>query len=716
MAIRNVRYQASSTQKLYQLTGECDRERSELTLSRTASRFGVTGTDLGSNFEHNQRIYFLFGDTGPQAQDSIAYTEDGDPEAGIQLQFVTELGDPSQYLAPTTVPPISLGAFEVPAGGFSANGKMYVFFTTDHFVDAQGNDRMGRSVLASSVDSAQSPFQFLYDFSNVKLGGRFINVSPVIVDNATVPGLPDSGGQGLLVFGTGLYRASNPYLVYLPLGGAEDPSQRRYFAGRQAASHRVCWSTRESNAMALFTQPQIGEFSVTWNSFLRLWLMLYNASSPRGINFRVAENPWGPWSETTLLFDPWIDKGYCHFMHVSWDNQVCDCVFDPGRATDWGGEYGPYVISKFSKGTSASTTIYFVMSTWNPYNTVLMKSTLALTGGQSQAALSGDPVLVQSRFGTQGNFEVIAPAAFGGVAHYWRNNDDDDFPWSAPTLFGQSLGAVDAVSMIQSNFGSPGNLEVVARCADRLSSFWRDSVDPFAWHGPYPVTIEGAGGSCGRQPVSGVSGNPVLIQSRFGTKGNFELIVPRAAGGLAHYFRNNDDPALPWFAAPVVAQGAGVFDAVTIIQSNFGVPGNLEVIARQGGRLLFFWRDSTGPLAWHGPFDLVADGVAVAGVAGNPVLIQGRFGTKGNFELIVPLAGGGFATFWRDNDSASLPWHGPLQVEVPIKVAALSLVESNFGVPGNLEMVARVADQLTHSWRDSGPQFVWSGPFDLTSM
>jgi hypothetical protein len=537
----------------------------------------------------------------------------------------------------------------------------------------------------------------------------------VIVDNAAVPGLPDAAGPGLLVFGSGLYRASNPYLCYLPPGGVEDRSRLRYFAGRQAGSHKVCWSTQESDAMALFTDPQIGEFCVTWNSFLGLWLMLYNAANPRGINFRVAEQPWGPWSATSLLFDPWVDGGYCHFMHASWDSRVCDYVFDPGRAADWAGEYGPYVISPFTRGDSARTTIYFVMSTWNPYNTVLMKSTLALSGGETHLQTRGTPSLMQSRFGTKGNLEVVTPLADGGLGHFWRNDDDADLPWSAVTRFGAG-DIYDAACLIQSNFGSPGNLEVAARSGDRLVTFWRDSGPSFTWHGPYPVALEGGGGGCGRQPATGVTGNPVLIQGKFGQRGNFELIGPLAAGGLAHYFRDNDDPSLPWRAAPVIAQSSGVFDAVTLIESNFGSPGNLEVIVRAGNRLVVLWRDSDPPLAWHGPFPLIADGTAVTGVAGNPVLIQSKFGTKGNFELVVPLTGGGFAEYWRDNDNASLPWHGPAVVQGNTHFDALSLIQSNFGTPGNFEVVSRNEDQLAHSWRDSGPGFIWTGPLDITGV
>ena len=36
--------------------------------------------------------------------------------------------------------------------------------------------------------------------------------------------------------------------------------------------------------------------------------------------------------------------------------------------------------------------------------------------------------------------------ASGGVAHYWRNNDDPMLPWHGPTVFGQELGIVASFS------------------------------------------------------------------------------------------------------------------------------------------------------------------------------------------------------------------------------------------------------------------------------
>jgi hypothetical protein len=306
--------------------------------------------------------------------------------------------------------------------------------------------------------------------------------------------------------------------------------------------------------------------------------------------------------------------------------------------------------------------------------------------GRAVAGASGVPGYIQSRHGVQGNFEVVTPLAAGGLAYYWRDNDAPGFPWLGPILFG-GPALFDAVSLIASNFGDPGNLEVVASSGGRLLFLWRDAG---GWQGPFLLVADGT-------EVSGVTGNPACIQGRYGVQGNFEVVVPLAAGGLAHYWRDNDAPGLPWHG-PVVFGGSTSFDAVSLVESNFGDPGNLEVVARSGGRLLFHWRDGGG---WHGPFPMVADGVEVAGVSGNPAFIQSRFGVQGNFEVVAPLAAGGLALFWRDNDAAGLPWHGPLPfAERGAGFAAVSLIQGNFGSPGNLEVVARKGEHLISFWRD----------------
>lgn len=214
--------------------------------------------------------------------------------------------------------------------------------------------------------------------------------------------------------------------------------------------------------------------------------------------------------------------------------------------------------------------------------------------------VSGDPSLIQGRFGTnRRNFEMVVPLASGGLAHFWRNNDLT-FLWEQSAIFGQSQ-QFDAVTLIQSSFtegSNIGNLEVIARQQGQLVHFWRTDQPPFLWIGPFGADVG--------LPTGGISGTPSLIQGRFGTnRRNFEMVAPLAAGGLAHFWRDNDT-TFRWQQSTVFGQGRQ-FDAVTLLQSNFsagGGIGNLEVIARTGNRLVFFWRDDTAPFPWHGPLEL----------------------------------------------------------------------------------------------------------------
>ena len=177
--------------------------------------------------------------------------------------------------------------------------------------------------------------------------------------------------------------------------------------------------------------------------------------------------------------------------------------------------------------------------------------------------------LIQSTQGATGNFELVTPSPLGGLAHCWRHNDDAALPWHGPTFFGS--GDVLGLSLIQSTYGPPGlgHLEVVARVEDQLAYYWRTHHPPLAWSGPAFF-------------ASGAAGNPAFIQGRFGGMGNFELVVPRAAGGLAHYWRNNDDPNVPWVGPTLFGTSIGQVDAVALLQSTFGDAGNLEVIAIVG--------------------------------------------------------------------------------------------------------------------------------------
>ncbi|MBA3714236.1 MAG: DUF4185 domain-containing protein [Pyrinomonadaceae bacterium] len=350
-------YVPGSTEKVCQLTGDFDRGLKRPTLSQTAKRYGVTGTDLGSSFEHEGRLYFLFGDTKgrPGDWDAVAWTRGADPEK-IVLDF--HKGEDGKWLPPR-VPGIEQGAFEIPSGGVSVAGTMYVVFTTDH----TNKTVMGRSVLASSADDGRS-FRALYDLSRDK----FINVSICLADG------------WLYIYGSGEYRESSVCLARVRPGDLGDRSKLRYFAGT-GPDGQARWAEREANATPLFRHDVVGEFSVAYLEPVKRYVMLYNhnVGDPRGIIMRSAADPSGPWSEGTVIFEPWRDGGYGHFMHISAKFAAeSDEIGDPNRDETWGAEYGPYVMGRFTTGAGGRCRIYYTLSTWNPYQVVVMRSDLKL--------------------------------------------------------------------------------------------------------------------------------------------------------------------------------------------------------------------------------------------------------------------------------------------------------------------------------------------------
>lgn len=301
--------------------------------------------------------------------------------------------------------------------------------------------------------------------------------------------------------------------------------------------------------------------------------------------------------------------------------------------------------------------------------------------------------LVQSSHGSVGNFELVVPRAEGGGAvQYWRNNDAAETPWIGPTLAFGSPDDAYAVSLIQGNFGTTGNLELLAVEGSQLVHHWRDDDASWRWQARTLL------------PGSVAVGQDVgLLQSSHGGKGNYEVVAPLAAaggGGLAHWSRDNDTFGLPWSAPTFFGSGSAA--AIAIVQSTLGLAGNLEVLARVGSQLVHYWRDDGASWAWSGPRPIAE----VVGVSGKHALLQSG---SGNFELVAPLASGGLAHWWHDNADPQLSWHGPTVFGTG-NLDAVAMIQSTFG--GNLELVARLGTQLVHYWRDNGTR-AWNGPFPI---
>jgi hypothetical protein len=358
--------------KISQLVGEYDRERKQHTANLTLSRYKLAGTDLGVPFTHKGRTYLLFGDTvGIKGGDAIAYTEDDNPEDGLDLVF---LQDEEGAYKPVKIPGISQFGFEVPMEGTSVGGRMYIYHTTDRSVDRY----MGRSVVAVSEDDGHT-FKHLYDLSS----RHFINVSAVQVDLRDWTGFPESEGVGLAIFGAGQFRKGEIRLAFQPTEKIESPEAIRFFAGA-AGDGKPTWSPFEKDARPLVDEACVGEISVSFNRFIKKWIMLYTCNAASLLTMmRTADFPWGPWSEGQVIFEPSKNGAFCRYVHSSWEKEKCDAIHEPGWQNVVGNCYGPYQFEDMAIGDDTSTTVYFTLSTWNPYTVILMKMKLQKVARQS---------------------------------------------------------------------------------------------------------------------------------------------------------------------------------------------------------------------------------------------------------------------------------------------------------------------------------------------
>jgi len=368
-------YVDDSTVKLEQLIGDEDKERHKPTATQTFTRFGVEGTELGSSFEHQGHVYFLFGPTlsrTPGLSNTIATTDTTNPDGGVHVDFLTNGGN---YIAvqPTG---ITLAPLDVPVAGISLNGQMYVAISTN-FTKGRATDR---SVLTKFV--APETFQTVRTISELP-DGRFIRMS-MHAQPGNIAGLPP-GGPFILTWGTGRYRESDAYLSIVPAGQFEAGKGIRYFAGLDA-SNAPTWSDIEADATPIVKDETLGDLSVTWCKELGLWLMTYDRRTQlNGIAFSYSRTPWGPWSEPQILFNPMRDSGLGRFIHNPL-RKIDDGLAGPvmgqrnrvNAADVHGGATAPYVVERWTKVQGSELELYYLMSTMNPYVVVLMKSILRI--------------------------------------------------------------------------------------------------------------------------------------------------------------------------------------------------------------------------------------------------------------------------------------------------------------------------------------------------
>jgi uncharacterized protein DUF4185 len=369
-----------STVKVEQLIGDCDytalarNGQCTPTTSRTVTRARVVGTDLGASFESQGKLIFLFGDTtGPAenyfASDTIASTTSTDPDDGLFLDFFTN-SDGSPYFV--RIPGVRMGAAEVPHAGIRLGNTTYIACNSGTDINLPDPNANAYSVLTRFDETARR-FTVLRTISSMP-NGRFI-----------INSLYESGSD-VLMFGLGAYRASNVYLSTVPSNTFASGQGTRYFTG--LVNGEPTWSTSESAAVPVVTTepPAIGNVSVTFSQDLGLWLMTFDSSAPPsalGVYFAYASEPWGPWSKPQLIFNPRRDGALGTFIHdptiTPSDGLNGPTIGENDPNTTRGGAYAPYMIERFTRVTGKTLSIYYTLSTWNPYTIVEMRSDFTIS-------------------------------------------------------------------------------------------------------------------------------------------------------------------------------------------------------------------------------------------------------------------------------------------------------------------------------------------------
>jgi hypothetical protein len=386
--------------KIAQVTGDRDAtptpwgERAA-TLSSSLASAGVRGADLGVRVDHGGRTFLLFGDTHwtrpwLSTRDSIAEVLPGGDLPGVRFH-----GSPLKLVG-RAAGRVTMREYDVPLDGFSSGGRLYGLFSTNHF---RGDRVMGRSVLARAVeadpviDPAVRRHPVRFDVLGTFSDRHFINASVQLRPASAVPGF-GSDGEVLLVWGSGPYRASEPRLAVLDASAlrglwiTERKRNRPLFVQGSGFGVRYWtgsgWSDAEADARPLFTPAALGELSVRWVEAAGRYVMLY-ASAPEdpigpAVVLRTAPQPWGPWSRRVRLLD-WVATGmsidpHTRFIKASRDDEaVGDRIFR-AQASGTGAAYAPYLFDAVAEGDDL--VIRYTLSTWNPYQVVLMRHRLPL--------------------------------------------------------------------------------------------------------------------------------------------------------------------------------------------------------------------------------------------------------------------------------------------------------------------------------------------------
>ena len=397
------------------------------------------------------------------AHDPIGHSTTLHAEDGLLLNFFMS-GNHALEVAPPPQPngtPVDMGAFNVPNGGITLNGQIYISVHTGHTMDSDGNgDDTHDYAVLTTFDETTLTFTSGRTTSALP-GGHFVTVSfyeaPTGILGSPAPVVPE---PDVVMFGLGLYRASNIYLSAIPASefasGVDltGNSATRYFTGM--SNGQPAWSANESASVPIVTDvdpanPTIGNLSAFYSPQLGLWLMTWDggrgSDTTSGVYFAYAPQPWGPWSTPQRIFNECRDYGLGNFIFYYYAvaaGNTCPSAMPAGVTsapnsagpagptinpaandpqTTRGGGYAPQMIERFTEIAGSTLKIFYTLSTWNPYAAVLIESDFTIAYGPAISLVAnaeGESPTIAPNTWVEIKGSNLAPA---GDTRSWQGSD-----------------------------------------------------------------------------------------------------------------------------------------------------------------------------------------------------------------------------------------------------------------------------------------------------
>ena len=330
-----------------------------------STSYDVKGTDLGIVVKYGTEFRYIFGDTfggdwGNGNSDThwrsnvMANSTDTNAEDGIYINGwidngVTEFA--RELIGSQKVDNLEMTC--IPTTAVTDGTNFYIYYMSVKHWGTAGKWECNNASIASSSNGAN-----FTKVPSVKWEGGSNQVMFGVVQNTTGGGL---AVNDLYFLTTPAGRSGSAYCVKVVKSQILNQAAYQCFTNN-ASDGTPVWGSDPSLARAVIPGP-VGELSAMWNPYLQKFIVMYTESHWNMIVIRIADHPWGPWSNPVGIVDSQEYPGrYGSFLHP-------DLVENNGRS------------------------VYFIMSIWSSYNTFVMKVDLSSLMSISQAN-SGDILLL----------------------------------------------------------------------------------------------------------------------------------------------------------------------------------------------------------------------------------------------------------------------------------------------------------------------------------